>query len=175
MMNAAEFEQVETLKNGTRVVVRAVRSDDKNRMSDAFRHLDSESVYKRFFGPKKTLTEEELKMATEVDFENVVQLVVTLGEGENETIIAGCRYVAYNAGTERRAEVAFTVEEDYHGQGIASKLLRHLISIAREKGVSQFEAEVLSGNKAMLGVFSKSGLPMKQSFSGGTAHVTLTL
>jgi RimJ/RimL family protein N-acetyltransferase len=175
-MDAAKYEAVEKLKKGAVVLVRAIRSDDKKRLAEAFRNLESESIYKRFFSPKKTLTDDELKFATEVDFEHEVALVVTIGEGEAETIIGGGRYVAYDvAGAGRHAEVAFTVEEDYHGQGMAGMLLRHLIAIARQKGVSQFEAEVLAGNKAMLSVFSRSGLPMKQSFVGGTTHVSLSL
>ena len=176
MMNAAEYEKLETLKNGTGVKVRSIRADDKNRLSQAFRNLESESIYKRFFSPKKALSDQELKAATEVDFENEVALVVTVGDGATETIIGGGRYVAFDAAdAERKAEVAFTVEEDYQGQGIAGMLLRHLVSIARQKGVSQFEAEVLPGNRGMLIVFSRSGLPMKQSISSGTVHVTLSL
>jgi RimJ/RimL family protein N-acetyltransferase len=102
--------------------------------------------------------------------------VVTVGEGEQETIIGAGRYVAFDApGNLRRAEVAFTVEEDYQGQGIASRLLRHLVRIARQKGVSQFEAEVLAENKAMLAVFERSGLPLRKKFEGGTMHITLSL
>ncbi len=67
----------------------------------------------------------------------------------------------------RSAEIAFTVEEDYQGQGIASSILRHLIHIAREKGVSRFEADVLAENIAMLAVFARSGLPMKKSLEEG--------
>ena len=176
MMDAANFDHIETLKNGTAVRIRSIRADDKNRISEAFRNLDPESVYTRFFYHKKTLTDAELKATTEVDFENVVALVVTIGEGENETIIGAGRYAASeDASAQRSAEVAFTVEEDYHGQGIAGLLLRHLASMARAKGVSHFEAEVLSENKAMLTVFLRSGLPMKQSVSSGTVHVCLSL
>jgi GNAT superfamily N-acetyltransferase len=176
MMDAAEYEALETLKNGTLAKIRAIRSDDKKRLSQAFRNLESESVYKRFFSYKKDLTDRELKLATEVDFENEVALVVTVGEGDTETIIGGARYAAFGApGAERKAEVAFAVEEDYQGQGIAGRLLRHLVSIARRKGVAQFEAEVLAGNKGMLTVFTRSGLPMKHSVSDGTAHVVLSL
>jgi len=102
-------------------------------MSETFRNLETKSIYTRFFHHKKTLTDEEFKAATEVDFENVVALVVTIGEGENETIIGGGRYVTADAtNNPRTTEVAFTVEEDYHGQGIACLLLRHLASIARK-------------------------------------------
>jgi GNAT superfamily N-acetyltransferase len=176
MMDAAKYEKIETLKNGTAVKIRSVRTDDKDRFSEAFRNLESKSIYTRFFQHKKNLTDKELKAAIEVDFDNVVALVVTVGEEGNETIIAGGRYAAFDAaGKLRSAEVAFMVEEDYHGQGIASRLLRHLAQIALAKGVSQFEAEVLSGNKAMLTVFSRSGLAMEKNYEGGTTHVTLTL
>ena len=66
------------------------------------------------------------------------------------------------------------VEEDDHGQGIAGCILGHLAAIARKKGVSQFKAEMLPQNKAMLAVFSRSGLPMKQNFADGIIHVTLS-
>jgi RimJ/RimL family protein N-acetyltransferase len=105
-----------------------------------------------------------------------VALVATVGEGDGEVIIGAGRYVSF--GDTRAlpsAEVAFTIEEDYQGQGLASRLLRHLIAVGREKGLAQFEAEVLAENKAMLTVFERSGLPMKKAFEGGTLHVTLSL
>ena len=176
MIDAANYAAVETLKNGTVARFRSIRADDKGRLLEAFRNLESESIYTRFFHLKKDLSEQELRTATEVDFENVVALVVTVGEGDKETIIGVGRYVAYDATkSERSAEVAFTVEEDYHGQGIASRLLRHLATIAREKGVHRFDAEVLPENKAMLAVFSRGGLPMTKRFEDGVMHVTMSL
>jgi RimJ/RimL family protein N-acetyltransferase len=176
MIDSANYGEIESLKNGARVRVRSIRPDDKNRLSEAFRNLEAESIYTRFFHHKKTLSDEELKTATEIDFDNVVARVVTTGSGENEVIIGGGRYAAFEAAGKRRsAEVAFTVEEDYQGQGIASSLLQHLVRIAREKGVSQFEAEVLPENKAMIAVFERSGLPVSKKFEGSAVHVTLSL
>jgi GNAT superfamily N-acetyltransferase len=158
------------------VKVRSIRPDDKNRLVTAFRNLDPESIYTRFFYHKKMLTEEELKSATELDFESAVALVVTTGEGEHETIIGAGRYAVIDeTGKSGSAEVAFTVEEDYHRQGIARILLQHLASIAREKGLSRFVAEVLPDNRGMLTVFSRSGLPMKTEHGGEAVHVTLAL
>jgi RimJ/RimL family protein N-acetyltransferase len=177
MIDAANFDRVEILKNGTTVRVRSIRPDDKDRIFEAFRNLETESIHTRFFYQKRALCADELKLATEVDFENVVALVVTVGDGADETIIGGGRYAAFEtSGTRRSAEVAFTVEEDYHGQGIAGLLLRHLVRIARQNGVSQFEAEVLSENKAMITVFERSGLPVCKKFEGGgVVHVTIPL
>jgi RimJ/RimL family protein N-acetyltransferase len=176
MIDASEYDEIETLKKGTAVRIRAIWAEDKGRVSEAFRNLEPESIYTRFFRHKKDLTEAELKAATEVDFKNVVTLVVTVGEAGDETIIAGGRYAAFDTASNlRSAEVSFTVEEDYQGQGLAGRLLRHLTHIAREKGVVQFEAEVLPENKAMLTVFSRSGLPMQKKLEDGVIHVTLSL
>lgn len=122
------------------------------------------------------LTDKELKSAAEIDFENAVALVVTTGEGEHETIIGAGRYVVIDeTGKLRSAELAFTVEEDYHRQGIARILSQHLASIAREKGLCGFVAEVLPENRGMLTVFSSSGLPMKTEYGGDAVHVTMSL
>ena len=161
------------LKNGLMVTIRAIRPDDKARLKAAFEKLESSSVYTRFFGFKKELTSAELETATAVDFKSTVALVATIGSGPSETLIAGARYVTDDSGTS--AEVAFTVEEDYQGLGLASLLLKELYDIARANGVIRFEAEVLCGNASMLKVFQKSGLPVTTSVSDGVVHVRIDL
>ena len=177
MIDAQNYKVADKLKDGTAVTVRAIRPEDKVRIVEAFKNLDPESIYTRFFRHKSQLTDEELKTITEVDFESTVALVVTIpGGGGEETIIGAGRYVLYDPPNPlRSAEIAFTIEEDYHGQGMASCVLRHLIHIARDKGVSRFEAEVLAENRAMLTVFARSGLPMKKSLEEGVVHVSLSL
>ena len=177
MTDAHDYRVDDKLKDGTAVTIRAIRPDDKERILEAFRNLDAESIYTRFFGHKSQLSDRDLKTATDVDFENTVALVVTIqGVDGKEIIIGGGRYVMYDPpNLERSAEIAFTVEEDYHGKGIASRILKHLIQIAREKGVRQFEAEVLRENTAMLAVLARSGLPVKQSFQDGALHAVLSL
>jgi hypothetical protein len=51
---------------------------------------------------------------------------------------------------------------------MASLLIQHMTHIARQKGLTSLQAEVLSGNKAMLIVFKRSGLPMKTRREGNT-------
>jgi hypothetical protein len=67
----------DTLKDGTEVTVRAIRPEDSAGILGAFKELDSESIYRRFFSPKKELSDAELKQLTEVDFSQVSALVVT--------------------------------------------------------------------------------------------------
>jgi len=70
---------------------------------------------------------------------------------------------------------SFSVEEDYHGQGMATILIQHLTAIARQKGVKRFTAEVLAQNISMLKVFRHSGLPVRQENEREVVHVTMSL
>jgi len=164
-----------TLRNGTAVTIRHVRPDDRERLAKAFRGLERESVYTRFFRYVAEPTEAQLTRATQPDPQREVALVVTTGAGDDEAIIAGGRYIVQNVAGRRTAEIAFMVEEDYQGLGIAGRILRHLVEIGRQQQVAHFEAEVLSGNSSMLRVFARSGLPMKQRREGDVVHIELSL
>jgi RimJ/RimL family protein N-acetyltransferase len=160
------------LKDGTAVTIRAIRPEDSNSVLEAFKGMDKESVYRRFFSPKKELTEREIKQLTDIDFSGVVALVVTRATSGGELLIGGARYALEGDGS---AELAFMTEGGHRGLGVASLILSHLAAIARGAGVKRFEAEVLAENQPMLGVFRRSGLPMRLKRDGGIFHVTLSL
>ena len=172
MNHIREFSIADVLRDGTRVKIRAIRPDDKDRLLQAFRLLEKESVYTRFFSPRNDVSDVELNRAVNVDFDDHVAIVVTIDSGREEIIIASGRYVRT---TEQSAEVAFVVEEDYQGRGIASRLLRHLAAIAKRRGIVCFEANVLAQNTPMLAVFKRCGFAMKQTREGGEIHLTLSL
>jgi len=177
MIDARHFEITDTLKDGTTITIRAIRPNDKGLINEAFKNLEPETIYKRFFRYKSELTEDELKRINEFDFETNVALVVTVTEKKREIMIGGAQYyvLGNTPDAPTQAEVAFTVEEDYQGQGMGSRLLKQLIRIAREKGVDQFVAKVLPQNKAMLAVFAHSGLPVKQKYEDGFISVNISL
>jgi RimJ/RimL family protein N-acetyltransferase len=170
-LNAAQFLVQETLDDGTAVTMRAVRPDDKARILKAFLALEPHTVYARFFYAKTELSEEELRQLTEIDYVSAVVLLATIEAQQQETVIGLGRYVASG----QSAEVAFVVEEDYGGRGIAGHLLRHLTRIARENKVEKFEADVLADNAPMLAVFRDSGLTMTTTEADGVLRVTLLL
>ena len=173
-MDPRHYVASEALKDGTLVTIRAIRLDDADALLKAFNDLDRESVYRRFFTPKKELTDDELAQLTDVDFSRVVALLVTKQTGEGEVLMGGGRYAADNRGL-GKAELAFVTGGNYRGLGIASHILRHLVRIAQDSGVAHFEADVLAENEPMLAVFRRSCLPMQLGRDGGVLHVTLAL
>jgi len=175
-MDARNYSAQETLRNGLQVTFRAIRPDDRNAIIAALKELDERTLYLRFFGVKQDFSEKELTEAINVDFVHTIALVTCVPDGDGEKIIGAGRYIAFgNAEPPELAEVAFMVEEDYHGLGIAGKLFKHLAGIAGDKGIKEFHAEVLPENKGMQAVFSKSGFPMKLEYGEGVIHITLSL
>jgi len=176
MSESLQFICTETLRNGLTVTIRALRPDDRTRVAAAVQGLDRDSIYTRLFSYRKELTEAGLNRIMAVDPAHEVALLVTRGVGQEEIAIASGRYIAADPREgETTAEVAFIVEEDYQRLGIASRLLKHLANIARERGVAALEADVLAENASMLAVFARSGLPMQQRREGGVIHVTMSL
>jgi GNAT superfamily N-acetyltransferase len=164
------------LRDGGSIHIRALRPDDKQRLRAHFQHLSARSIYFRFFGVKKLLTDEDLALFTELDFESRVALVATLGRGEEEKIIGVGRYAVLTTepGVPRSAEVAFAVLDEHQRRGIGTVLLEHLLGIARQQGIHEFEADVMSENRAMLRVFQRGGLVVRRMLDSGIVHLSFS-
>jgi GNAT superfamily N-acetyltransferase len=173
-MDARSYAASETLKDGTPVAIRAIGHGDASTILKAFRSLDRESVYRRFFSPKKDLSPAELEQLTDVDFNRVMALVVTKATEHGEVLIGGGRYATDDPAS-GAAEIAFMTDGNYRGLGIASLILKHLAVIAREADISRFDGVVLAENQRMLAVFRGSGLPMQLRRDGSVIHVALGL
>jgi ribosomal protein S18 acetylase RimI-like enzyme len=59
------------------------------------------------------------------------------------------------------------VADEYQHRGIGTHLLRFLIRVARERGIRGFKALVLLENRAMMGVFRKSGYILQTEIGAG--------
>jgi RimJ/RimL family protein N-acetyltransferase len=132
----------------------------------------TQSLYRRFFTPKRSFSEKEVAFFLNVDFVDHLALVAVLNEGRRPMIVGGARYFVVQPG---RAEVAFTVVDHYQGQGVGALLMRHLAATARQAGIEELIAEVLADNIAMLRVFEKSGLRLATKQEAGVVYVALQL
>ena len=87
-----EYAAKDRLKDGTAVIVRAIRASDKDLLQQLMKDVSAESRYFRFFCAKKLLTSQELKYFTEIDFDSHIGLIVSLCD-DSETPIAVGRYI----------------------------------------------------------------------------------
>jgi RimJ/RimL family protein N-acetyltransferase len=172
MSDASKYSAGERLRDGKQVEIRALRPDDRAALIAAVRRASPQAIYRRFFGPRRDFTEQEIAYFVNVDFVNHVALVAVVEEGGRATIVGGARYIAVKPG---QAEVAFVVVDEYQGQGLGTLLMRHLAALARATGLRQLVAEVLPENASMLKVFAKSGCHVSTRREPQVVHVALDL
>ena len=172
MVEPSNYSAVEKLRNGERIVIRALRPQDRDDLMAAVDRTSGDSLYRRFFAVRRHFTETEESFYLNVDFVSHVALIASADENGQPIIIAGGRYVVGEPG---QAEVAFTVVDKYQGRGVGAALLRHLAMIARQAGLRELVAYVLPDNRAMLKVFEKSGLKYTAKRESGSVYVKLGL
>jgi GNAT superfamily N-acetyltransferase len=147
-------EETVRLKDGTSVLVRPVRPDDRELFVAGFERMSPESRYRRFMGHKRNLSERELDFFTRLDHElheAIGALDVETGAG-----VAVARMHRHEDDPSV-AEAAVTVVDDWQGRGLGGLLLGRLAWRARELGVEHFDASLFTSNKAMLELFRRLG------------------
>jgi RimJ/RimL family protein N-acetyltransferase len=172
MLEPTNYSAFERLRDGRRVEIRALRPGDKADLIAAVARSSPQSLYRRFFAAKRDFTEPEIEFFLNVDFVNHVALVAVVEAGGRAVIAGGARYVVVQPG---KAEIAFTVVDQYQGLGLGTALMHHLAVIARDAGLKDLIAEVLPDNFAMLKVFEKSGFRLSVKRESRVVHVAVRL
>ena len=170
--SARTFCEEARLVDGAGLRIRAITASDQEAIAHLFSNLSSRSTYLRFFNTKKALTQQELEAFTQPDFDRHVALVGALSEQGREEVVALAHYIRDDE-VAQRAEVAFAVADAHQGRGIGTLLLESLAALAREAGITTFEADVLLENNRMLDVFAASGFEIDRSFADGVFAVRL--
>jgi GNAT superfamily N-acetyltransferase/acyl CoA:acetate/3-ketoacid CoA transferase beta subunit len=153
------------LDDGTVINFRPIHPTDMPLMKDLFYDLSQQTVYYRFMRPMKQIPQKEIQDFVYIDHRSDVAIVGTVPEAHGEEIIAVGRY--YLDPLTNRAEVAFTVRDDWQRRGIGTFLLKYLITLARRHGIAGFTAEVLADNKAMQAVLRRADLKTRIKLEEG--------
>lgn len=172
MSDAATYSRLEQLRDGTPVEIRALRPQDEVGMLAALDQTSAQSRRRRFFITKQHFSDRERDFFMEIDFVHHVALVACADDAGRSGIVGGGRYIAAEPG---RAEMAFMVIDAWQGRGIGSTIARHLITLAREAGLSELTAEVLPENTAMRQVFNRLGFTTVARRDPDTIHLILNL
>lgn len=153
------------VRDGQTVRIRPIKPEDARRIEEFHSRQSPEAVYFRYFSPRPTLSDKELEHLTHVDHHDRVAFVALSGD----QLIAVARYERYR-GTDT-AEVAFFVDEEHHGRGLAALMLEYLAAAGRGRGVRRFTASTLPNNRRMLAVFKSAGYELTSRIEDGVVEL----
>ena len=158
----ALLETRKSLRDGLEVKIRPIKTSDEDMMRRLFYNFSDESKYFRYFASKPVMPHKEMQTYVSIDYNEILSVVAIVEKGRNERIIAEARY-AYDKRADAY-EIAFIVDEEFQGKGVATFMFNYLVKIARDRGIAWFVAYVLPRNEAMLKVFEKSKIKITRSY-----------
>jgi GNAT superfamily N-acetyltransferase len=130
---------------------------DRAVLREGFAALSDRSRYRRFLSPVRELTDPMLeRLVGDVDGVNHVALIcVALPEGGEERPVGVGRLIRYQ-NDPTAADIAVTVLDDWQGRGVATALIRALLT-RRPHGVTQLRTMTAAGNGAALAMLAAAG------------------
>ena len=161
------------LRNGTRVLIRPIRPDDKALLARGMASLSPQSARLRFLAPKNHLTLAELRYLTEVDHVDHYALVAVLAD--DPSTMAGVGRWVRDGDHPDAAEVAIVVGDCYQRQGLGTALGTALGDGARALGIARFTAMMLPENTAAQRLFAHISGRLSTRVEGGTYELVADL
>lgn len=153
------------LRDGSRMWVRPIQPDDRERIEQGLRGLSPRSRYLRFHSHVDHLTKAQLDYLVDVDHHDHDALVALDPDLPGIPGIAVARYIRL-AEDPAVAEAAITVIDDHQGRGIGTALIGMLERLAHERGIRTFRNYVLAENTPMLEIFRQLGGEVVHEGSG---------
>ena len=152
------------LRDGSTLRLQAPTPVDFDDIKAFYDGLSPESRYLRFhgFGRTDTVARADAE-ATGVD------RLALIGRHDGRVVAVAGYEGLREPGV---AEVAFAVADADQRRGIGMRMLEQLAAIAAGRGIRRFDAEVMSENRLMLGVFEHAGFAVRRK---GFGEVTVSL
>jgi len=170
----SELVRTLTLRDGTRVVVRPIRPEDRQIEKEFVQELSNESKYFRFMSGLRELSEAMLNRFTQIDYDRELALIAMVCENAKETEIGVARYVV-NADN-ISCEFAVAVADAWQNRGVGTALILGLAAAARARGLRTMEGIVVARNSKMLGLMNALGFSVRaEPGDPSIRHVTKQL
>jgi RimJ/RimL family protein N-acetyltransferase len=142
-------------RRGDVVCIRPLRADDREREIAYINSLSERSRYFRLFTPMRTLPRHVVDQLMDVDYRQRMAFVATTHKNGSQQIVGVARYGA--AEEEGAAEFAVSVADAWQRCGVASALMKQLLSYASEQGIRRLTGLILPDNRAMIALARRLG------------------
>jgi acyl-CoA hydrolase/RimJ/RimL family protein N-acetyltransferase len=165
-----ELQLQEVRIQGEVFYLRPLNPADERRLQEFFYSHTKETLRLRYNYVPQGMSRQNSCDLVSVDQTKDIALTIVNQQGSSVKIEAVGRYYL-NA--DNTCEVAFVTRENQQGKGMASRLMKEMISIAKLRHLSKMVAYVRSENKPMINVFEQFGF--KRVFNPDPAEVELVL
>lgn len=147
------------IADNTFLCFKALEKNDRERFLEGFSKLSRKTVYQRFFGFMKELTDKQVEEFLDTDKKNHIAWAA-FDIVEEDIIGAGVGRFKRSDTTPNEAELALTVIDDYQGKGAGTVLLAIMYYLAGNLGIDTLTGIILSVNSKLISRFREMGAVM---------------
>ncbi|QFU22682.1 bifunctional acetate--CoA ligase family protein/GNAT family N-acetyltransferase [Shewanella eurypsychrophilus] len=151
-----ELEQLATLKNGQRVMLRPILPEDEPKHLAFDNSLSDEDRYKRYFGVRSKMTHEEMAVLTQIDYAREMAFIATAKDNDGDDITLGAIRASIDPDN-TEAEFAMAVRSDHQGQGLGRLLLEKLIAYYKDNDTELLTGFTMFENRSMANLAKRLG------------------
>jgi acetyltransferase len=163
--------QIETLRDGSRVVIRQLKPGDGALYPDFLAGVTRDDLRLRFFAPIAELSDALVHELTHYDPDKAMAFIAL---SDDDGRMLGVVRLHNDAGGANGAEFAVLVHSALKGKGLGWLLMKRVIAYARERCIATVHGQVLAENTTMLAMCEQLGFHIADDFSErGMKYVTL--
>ena len=148
-----EWERRETLADGTRVFIRALKPGDAALYPEFFTQVTEEDSRLRFFSPIRELSAATIQKFVDIDYERVMAFIALDEETGKMLGVSRLHCDRFH----KHGEYAVLVRSDLKGRGLGWLLMQCVIEWARGTGLERIHGQVLAYNTTMLRMCGELG------------------
>lgn len=138
---------VDTLRDGSRVVIRPIHREDAALEKEFIQRLSPSSRRYRFLGTIGEPSGELIRGLTDVDYRKDAAFIALVHRDGAKREVGVSRFSLSADG--RSCECAVTVADEWQHKGLGVILMKHLIEVARMRGVHSMVSYDAADNAAM--------------------------
>lgn len=167
------YRETLALRDGREITLRPAHYSDADALQSFFTALSTQSRRQRFHGAVNLVPNPMLRaLTTQVSRRHVALVALADLDCGSASLVAEARYAADDS-LPGRAEIALSVADAWHCQGLGRALLRRLTMHATNEGLAALDGFVRADNEPMLGLLR--GMGARFSSQGPLVRATLTL
>lgn len=159
------------MNDGTAIVLRTIRPDDRELLREGISRLSAESRYLRFFSPASAVPNSVVEKLVAVDGEDHIAWGA-ICTGRDEPYAIGAVHAIRHKSGSPSGEYSVAVLDAYHGQGVARMLTAALLIDCLAAGLTQLDVHILSENRAAAALVRSMGA-IRQDIGSGVSDYKL--
>jgi GNAT superfamily N-acetyltransferase len=147
------------ISDNTYLCFKALEHSDREKFLDGFKKLSRKSVYHRFFGFMKELSEQQIEDLLNTDKKDHVAWVA-FDIVNDDAIGIGVGRFKRSCSNPQEAELALTVIDEYQDKGVGTVLLAIMYYLGMKLNIEVFTGVILSDNSKLIRRFKELGAEM---------------